>query len=405
MARELKGVALAGGGPLGAIYEIGALAALDEALVGFDFLGCDIYVGVSSGAFISAGLANRMSPRYMHRSFIESEDSDDPFEPGILLRPALGEFVRRLAALPTLVGSAAHAYFDRPFTHSLIESLQRLGGALPSGVLDNQGIGAYLAERFNAAGRTNDFRKLKRKLFIIATDLDTCTAVPFGAPGWDHVPISRAIQASSALPGLYPPVEIDGRSYVDGALVKTLHASVALREGVKLLICVNPLVPFDADAAARLHHTKRVSLAEAGFPAVMAQTFRGIINSRMRIGMERYESLYPGADLVLFEPARDDQELFFTNMFSYSDRRRLCEHAYRHTREDLRRRADELEPILARHGVSIDHEVLADESRILSKSPRAHRARRRPARRLGHTATQLTHALDALEDALKAAAG
>lgn len=405
MARELKGVALAGGGPLGAIYEIGALAALEEALLGFDFLACDIYVGVSSGAFVTAGLANRVSPREMHRSFIESEDADDPFEPGVLVRPAIGEFMRRLAVLPTLAGYAAHAYFDRPFTHGVIESLQRLGGALPAGVLDNQRIGAYLAERFSAAGRTNDFRKLKHKLFIIATDLDTCTAVPFGAPGWDHVPISLAIQASSALPGLYPPVEIDGRSYVDGALVKTLHASVALREGVKLLICVNPLVPFDADAAARHHHKKRISLADAGFPAVMAQTFRGIINSRMRIGMERYEALYPGADVMLFEPARDDPELFFTNMFSYSDRRRLCEHAYRHTREDLRRRADELEPILARHGVSIDHKVLADESRVLSKSPRAHRAHRRPARRLGHATAQLTHALDELEHALKAAAG
>jgi hypothetical protein len=207
------------------------------------------------------------------------------------------------------------------------------------------------------------------------------------------------------LPGLYPPVEIDGRPYVDGALVKTLHASVALREGAKLLICVNPLVPFDADAAALRHHTKRISLAQAGFPAVMGQTFRGIVNSRMRIGMERYEALYPDADVVLFEPARDDPEMFFANMFSYSDRRRLCEHAYQHTREDLRRRADELEPILARHGVSIDHKVLADESRVLSRSPAAHRAPRHPARKLGHAAQQLTHALDELEHAMKAAAG
>ena len=68
----------------------------------------------------------------------------------------------------------------------------------------------------------------------------------FGSTGRDHVPISRAIQASSALPGLFPPVEIDGEHYVDGALNKTLHASVALDQGVGLLLCVNPLVPFDA---------------------------------------------------------------------------------------------------------------------------------------------------------------
>jgi len=404
VVRDLKGVALAGGGPLGAIYEIGTLVALEESLKGFDFTGCDIYVGVSSGAFVTSGLANGVAPREMHRNFIESEEADDPFEPGVLVRPALREFGRRLAALPALAGSAAHAYLDRSFAHGLIESLQRLGGALPAGLFDNGRIGEYLAEHFSVPGRTNDFRKLKCKLFVIATNLDTGTSVAFGAPGHDDVPISLAVQASSALPGLYPPVEIAGRSYVDGALVKTLHASVALREGAKLLICVNPLVPFDAEAAGRRGHRKRLSLAERGFPTVMAQTFRAIIHSRMRVGMERYERLHPGADVVLFEPARDDAELFFTNMFSYSDRRRLCEHAYQKTRAELRRRADELKPLLARHGVTIDREVLADETRVLSRSRRTVRLHRRPVRKLGHATAQLGQALDELEQALEGAA-
>ena len=59
------GLALAGGGPLGAIWEIGALCALEEALVGVDFTQMDGYVGISAGAFIAAGLANGMTPRQM----------------------------------------------------------------------------------------------------------------------------------------------------------------------------------------------------------------------------------------------------------------------------------------------------------------------------------------------------
>ncbi len=401
MAHDLTGVALAGGGPLGGIYEIGALAALDEALKGVDFVGCDIFVGVSSGAFLAAALANGISPRDMHRSFIESEEADDPFEPGVLLRPALGEYARRLASVPGLAAAAARAYLDHPFSGALAESLQRLSDALPTGLLDNQGVGALLAKLFSAPGRTDDFRALKRKLFVVATDLDSCAAVAFGSSGWDDAPISLAVQASSALPGLYPPVEIAGRHYVDGVLMKTLHASVALREGAKLLFCINPLVPFDAAAAARHTHEKRRSLAEYGFPTVMSQTFRAIIHSRMRVGMERYSRLYPDADVVLFEPARDDPEIFFTNIFSYSDRRRLCEYAYQRTREELRRRADELEPVLARHGVSIDRAVLADASRSLSR-PRT-RARRRPGRTLDRAATQLAQTLDALEHALAGA--
>ncbi|MEH6563001.1 MAG: patatin-like phospholipase family protein, partial [Marinobacter sp.] len=46
------GLALGGGGPLGGIYEIGALRALDEALDGLDFNNLDVYVGVNTGSFV-----------------------------------------------------------------------------------------------------------------------------------------------------------------------------------------------------------------------------------------------------------------------------------------------------------------------------------------------------------------
>ena len=72
------GIALAGGGPLGGIYEIGALTALDEALQGLSLTDLDLYVGVSSGAFVAAGLANGISPREMHDMFILDRSHHDP---------------------------------------------------------------------------------------------------------------------------------------------------------------------------------------------------------------------------------------------------------------------------------------------------------------------------------------
>ncbi len=180
------------------------------------------------------------------------------------------------------------------------------------------------------------------------TDLDSGRAAPFGAPGFDEVPISEAVKASSALPGLYPPARIDGRDYIDGAVKKTLHASVALKEGVKLLFCVNPLVPYDADLAARRGGGAAYAhLADGGLVTVLSQTFRAMIQSRMQVGMDRYARDFPDADVVLFEPASDDAVMFFANMFSYADRRRLAEHAYQHMRAELRRRADELDAVLA----------------------------------------------------------
>ena len=72
---------------------------------------CDIYVGVSSGAFVVAGLANGISPREMHAMFILDRSHSDPFEPNVLLRPAFGEFARRLMRMPELMQAAALTYF------------------------------------------------------------------------------------------------------------------------------------------------------------------------------------------------------------------------------------------------------------------------------------------------------
>src|SRR5208283_6120911 len=230
---------------------------------GVSLTDLDVYVGVSSGAFLAAGLANGMAPSEMHAMFIVNRSHHDPFEPEILLRPAFGEFARRLMRLPELMQAATLAYFGGLPTRGLVESFMRLTRGLPNGLFDNGAFAAYWARRFSEPGRTNDFRKLPHKLFIVATDLDTGRSTPFGAPGLDHVPISEAIKASAALPGLYPPARIDGRDYVDGALKKTLHASVALKEGAKLLICVNPIVPYDADLAAQSGRKPR-PLAERG---------------------------------------------------------------------------------------------------------------------------------------------
>jgi predicted acylesterase/phospholipase RssA len=394
------GLALAGGGPLGAIYEIGALAALAEALRGVDLNHADVYVGVSAGAFVAAGLVNGFSPHQMSRLFIEGHKSADRFDPAILLRPALREFWQRLRSLPPLAAQAALQYLLRP--GNVMGSLQRLSRAIPTGLFSGDEVDRYLARIFSQPGRSNDFRRLPHRLYLVATDLDTGESVAFGSPGTEHVPVSRAVQASAALPGVFPPVEIDGRYFVDGALRKTLHASVALEHGIDLMLCLNPLVPYDARPThrARERDYRLGKLVEGGLPVVLAQTYRSIIHSRLGAGLERYKVAYPDTDIILFEPNRSDADMFFTNLFSYSSRRRLCEHAYQKTRQELWARRHELGPRLARHGIEINVGVLRDESLTLVKSIR----RQREAwldLRSANAARLLAHTLDDLERYLK----
>jgi predicted acylesterase/phospholipase RssA len=393
--RPKLGLALAGGGPLGGIYEIGALTALADALDGIDFTALDAYVGVSSGAFIAAGLANGIPPREMSRMFIESESHPDPFDPAILLRPAFREYLLRAASVPPVLAAALWRVVASRNRPAVLEAFADLARVLPTGIFDNRAIGRFLARVFSAPGRTDDFRRLKRRLFLVATDLDTGASVRFGAPGHDHVPISTAVQASAALPGLFPPVEIEGRHYVDGALKRTLHASAALERGVQCLFCINPLVPFDARVPGRGPGAPR-RLVEGGLPAVLAQTLRTIVHSRMQVGMQRYRREFPDADVILFEPNRHDAEMFVTNFFSYAGRRRLAEHAYQRTRRELAARQHELEPILARHGIAIRADVVADPDRHLV--PGAHRPR--PPCAGAATLARLADTLDALERAL-----
>ena len=203
---------------------------------------------------------------------------------------------------------------------------------------------------------------MKNRLYVVATDLDSSETVVFGGEGEDHVPISMAVQASTALPGLYPPVEIEGRYYVDGVLNKTVHASVAFEQGAGLVICVNPIVPVDTARAVAEGAMRRGRLMDRGMPGVMSQTFRTLIHSRMGTGMASYQGRYAGADLLLFEPRKDDYRMFFTNVFSFASRQEVIEHAYRSTLEQLRDRAAEVGPILERHGLSLRTSVLARPS-------------------------------------------
>jgi predicted acylesterase/phospholipase RssA len=363
--RHRFGLALAGGGPEGAVYEIGALRALDEALEGLDFNHLDVYVGVSAGSVIAASLANQIDPAQLCRAIVSHEPGEHPFIPETFLTPAGKEWARRSSSLPRLLGEALGDYLRHPVDNTVLGSMTRLGRALPVGVFENDPLRAYLESVFSRPGRTDDFRRLASRLYVVAADLDSARAVRFGEPGLDQVPISKAVQASTALPGLYPPVEIDGRFYVDGVLLKTLHASVALEAGADLVFCVNPIVPVDTVRAVEEGVMRRGRLIDRGLPGVLSQTFRTLIQSRLEVGMRTYERRFEGRDVVLFQPRRDDYLMFFTNIFSFDDRVTVCEHGYRQTRRDLRERRAELEPILARHGISIRDQILDDEERDL----------------------------------------
>jgi len=374
------GLALAGGGPLGAFYELGALHALSEALIGRQLTELDVYVGVSSGSLVAAGLANGFDTTALGTTFILDEGTLVPFAPELLLQPAVGLYAERLARLPAALTSALRQYARAPLNGAWPPLLRSIARLAPTAAFKNAPLQKYLHDLFTTAGHTDDFRKLRKQLYVVATRLSTGESVAFGDKRHDEVPISKAVMASAALPGLYAAVEINGHHYVDGALLRTMHASLALERGCDLVVCVNPLVPFDSShAKGRRYH----NFVDEGLPTILSQTFRAMIRSRMQVGMASYRERYPDSDTILLEPDRHDETLFFTNVFRYSGRRKLVEHAYQKTRRDLLDQARELGPLLRRRNLELDTDILRRRGRTFASAAHERAAHaRRVVRRL-----------------------
>jgi hypothetical protein len=97
---------------------------------------------------------------------------------------------------------------------------------------------------------------------------------------------------------------------------------------------------------------------------VLSQSLRTLIHSRLEVGMAAYQSRFPESDVLLFQPERNEFDLFFSNIFSFRSRRRVCELAYDATRRNLRARRKTLAPMLAAYGITLREDVLDAEQDI-----------------------------------------
>jgi len=392
---EKLGLVCAGGGVTGAIYEIGALAALEDRLQDASLLDFDVFVGVSAGAYLSAFLANGVSPGLLYRNVTRSTKGGTALDELALFRLNLPEIAGRIASAPITVLEAAWDFYKNSSETTLTDLVTSLGQLLPSGIFDNVGLQHWLQKWLEQHGRTDDFRKLERTLRIVAVELDTGETTTFGRPGTDDVPISEAVAASCALPGLYKPVRIRGTEYIDGGVRKTAHISLALRERCGLVLCINPIVPYRMSIGRTYGNGNGNghSLSSRGLPSILDQVFRVTLHSRMRYGMERYGREVPEADILVFEPRPEDLPRFMRNIMRTSGRARIAEYAYRTTMQTLDADFPRLSRLFAKHGLK-----LRASAPLTSQTLR--RALNEEARLNGDMPTRLTATLDTLEQDL-----
>jgi NTE family protein len=347
---------LGGGGFTGGVYEIGALRALDLLAVNSTVNNFDIYVGTSAGSFVAGMVANGVTPDEMMQVLNKRVPSDlEDLDLDKVLKPNYLGFLQKAAVLPLRGAELARALL-KVREISAIDLGVALAETLPTGLYSGSGVDEYVEQVLADAGRANDFRLMDRELYITATDLDTTERIVFGEKGWADVPISKAIECSTALPLIYKPVELKGRQMVDGGIRSTTNVDIAVERGAKFIVVVNPIVPYINDfdkTIPTMLGTRVRRVSDMGMPAIANQAFRIMSHARLHQAVDRWRERYPGVDIILVEPEPNDELMFGTPIMDYSQRLRIARHGFESVTAKLAEDYEQFEEIAKRHGLEI----------------------------------------------------
>ncbi len=333
------GLCLSGGGITGAMYQVGCLAALEDHFEGFHASDFEVFVGSSSGATVAMGLAGGLSASRLYRALLDPSDDFFPLQRQHLLRFDHGEWSRVVRTGLRAARHLASSVSSRPLQIDVWDELERFIDSLPAGVFSLEAYERFLRDFCRRRGVAASFRRLQRKLVLVANDLDSGERVLFGVGHEERVPVTRAVVASSAIPILFAPVRIGDRDFVDGGLGEVGHADVAVDLGCDLVLVINPMVPIRPSLGERdvpTGHGRRERIRDKGLLWVYNQSWRLRSEARFLELLAAYRQAHPSTEVLLLEPPADDRVMFLHSPMNFAARRTILEEAYRTTVTQLR---------------------------------------------------------------------
>jgi NTE family protein len=264
MSDQRTALVLGGGGITGIAWEIGVLAGLAEA--GVDLSGADLVVGTSAGSVVGAQLTSGADLEALFARQLEPPTGERAAR---MTRAALARYgwaVLRSRGDDVVfrrrVGALALAAEQAGLTPTEQERLDVIGSRLVSRAWPDRDLRITTVD-----AQTGEFRVLDRT---------------------SGVPLLQAVAASCAVPGVYPPVTIDGRRYVDGGMRSAANADLA--EGCDRVVVlapiprgIGPLASVDAQVTGMVARVAVVSPDEASRRAIG----RNVLDPAARAGSAR----------------------------------------------------------------------------------------------------------------------
>jgi len=281
------------------------LKALDER--GMHVAGADLLVGTSAGAVLSAYLAAGWTPsdfhdyangRHRRSARTEAEQEDEVRR---LFVPLYGNNVdraRRYAgSLYAMMSSRGWAPKAPP--------ARFLRRAFPSGLYSTDETRRRFME--DLPERWPD-----RDVYLCAADLYGGERVAFGAHHAPRVSFPEAVLASTAIPGVFPPVRLGDRYYVDGGVVSATSLDLAAYAGCDRILCIAPL-GFRRDAPWAMVDPRRWGSIAVRTPFV--RTLRREVRAARTAGVE----------VLVIRPWVNDLQFLGGNAMRHHDRAMVVE--------------------------------------------------------------------------------
>ena len=235
-----RALVLGGGGPVGIAWETGLIAGLAES--GVDLAQADYTLGTSAGSFVGSQLAMGRKVGDMAAAILAEADRPRPIPTGNAVRPEGGArpATSAMTVLFQKMQEAASGVRDPR------EVRQEIGKfALEADTIDEptfiKSFGRSLAESAPDAWP-------KRGYACTAVDAETGEFVVWNAES--KIGLAKAVASSCSVPGVYPPVTINGRRYIDGGMRSGTNADMAKGHETVVLIALRTAGP-DAAAAER----------------------------------------------------------------------------------------------------------------------------------------------------------